>query len=137
MELDGRVLKEVLQWGRSVDEFQPSHAKDGLTCVQGYVQGATDSCGRFIRGIGVDDVEKMTLFAMNLSWTFWIDDMFDKPRGDSPVDIDSIIRATTGIATSPEATGFFELRTRFGELARSSEDYDIWIDTAVSAANAM
>jgi hypothetical protein len=134
MDLNRTILDELLGWGRALDGFAPEHAENALSVVQGYMDGVGGETGGWIDGIGIKDPDKLRLFAMDLTWTFWLDEFFDG-RGDKAyADLDSIVRAILdGPATTPEARGFYELRSQFGEYAQAKADYRLWQDTAVAA----
>lgn len=135
MDLDQTILDEVLRWGRDIAGFSASHAIDGLTCVQGYVNGVMSE-GRWVPGIGVDDRKKLRLYALDISWLLWMDDVFDKRDGGMLVDLESIIRAIDGPPTTPEATGLYYLRKSFESLAANEVDYKFWLDTAAATVTA-
>jgi hypothetical protein len=131
MDLDQGVLEEVMRWGQALDGFNRTHASNALTIVQGYVNGVEGEDGRFVEGFGSGEHRKLCLFAIDVAWIFWLDDLFDSPRqpGRPPIDIESILRAIHGEPTTLESEGFHALRERFAHLS-STDDHGLWQDTA-------
>lgn len=138
MELNQAILARVLEWGQGLEGFKPAHAAHALTIVQGYVEGVEDLGGRRIEGVGDGDEEKLGLFAMAVAWTFWIDELFDAEKAPSAplVDIEAVIRAMDGAASTPESAGFHQLTQRLHAYRSDSGGWRLWLDTAADAVRA-
>lgn len=138
MELDQAIFSEVLEWGRDLDGFKPEHARHALTVVQGYLDGVAHERGRRTPGIGTGDRRRLLLFALDLTWTFWLDEIFDTRSPEDPIDVDSIVEAMRpgGAATTPEARGFELLRSSFSDYRGEGGDYLLWAATAADAIRA-
>lgn len=138
MKLNQSVLQRLLAWGEPIPGFKPAHAVDGLTVVQGYLQGVDDPRGGRIEGLGMRDEDSLFLVALDLTWTFWQDDCFDGAllSSSEPVDLAAALRALTEPPSTPAGIGLFHLRKRFAEAARSPDDYQLFLDTAAAVLRA-
>lgn len=132
MELDKGILEELLSWGEHVAGFKRSHAVDGLTCVQGYVDGLREAGGQLVPGVGAPDRQVFFLFALDLAWSFWLDDCFDAHIASEGalVDVDALIKAGEGEGepTTPEAHGYFLLRKELMKRSPSASGLRLWLD---------
>jgi hypothetical protein len=140
MDLNQSILSETMKWGLSLPGFKRAHAVNALTIVKGYVEGLADEQGHFIPGVGTGDQEKFCLFAINLAWTFWIDEIFDAQKGDADpfVDVESIIRVISADEqpTTVASQGFSHLRSRFRAYQKFEDEYRFWMQTAADAVRA-
>ncbi|AKT42789.1 terpene synthase family protein [Chondromyces crocatus] len=137
MELDRAVLQRILAWGEGLEKFKPSHGRNALTIVQGYVDGVDDEQGHPVQGLG-GDREALFLFATALTWTFWIDELFDADKGgtSAPVDVGAVLRGIEGKDDAPAAQGFQRLRALFVAYEGDAEAYGLWLQTAADAVKA-
>lgn len=131
VHLDKGILEEILEWGRPVLGFKRSHAVDGLTCVQGYVDGLDDMRGQFVPGMGAPDRHGFFLFALDLAWSFWLDDCFDAhiASGGALVDVEALIKAGEGEPTTPEGNGYDLLRKELTKRSPSDAERRLWLDS--------
>jgi hypothetical protein len=138
MKLNLSVLDRLMSWGAALDDFRPVDAVNALTIVQGYVEGARDGEGRFVEGIGDGDEEKLYLFALDLTWMFWLDELFDSQDVNDPlIEIDPILHALSGGApTTPAAAGCHLLRQAFDSSRDCTDEYGLWIETALAIPKA-
>jgi hypothetical protein len=139
MDLDQSILDEIAAWGRELQGFKLAHAVDALIFVQGCVDGVClgdISIPGFVRGTD----KKTSLLAVDLAWTFWLDDFFDRAAADARPrpDIKSILTAIEGgAATTPESQGFAALRRHI--LPRANPDrrsLHLWTETAARTVEA-
>jgi hypothetical protein len=133
MELNKTVLEDVIAWGRDLRGFTEKHAIDGLTLVQGFAEGVLDERGCRVEGVGARGDRSLFLLAVDMACLIWLDDCFDaRPSGaDKLVDWEALARSADARPTTPEAYGFFKLRSCFAEEARDPAAYELWLRTAV------
>ena len=133
------ILAELLVWGRDLEGFKSEHASNALLVVQGYVEGVQLPDAPRVRGIGSQDIERFSLFAKDLTWTFWLDEWFDSAeRGANEfLDVDAVVRAIHGgEVRTPESAGFAALARSFAEYSRFGPEYELWKSTAEAAVRA-
>lgn len=135
MELDQAVLDRVLEWGLALERFRPTHARNALIVVQGYVQGSTDPEVGRVEGIGAAGEDTLFRFAIDVAWITWLDDMFDSPAGSTSIDLESIISGIHGDASAGAAAGFPLVRSTFAEVG-SGRDRQLWMDSAAEMVRA-
>jgi hypothetical protein len=137
MKLNQSVLDRLMSWGQQLAGFRPVDAVNALTIVQGYVEGARDERGHFVEGVGTGDPEKLCLFAMDLTWMFWLDELFDAPNQHDLIDIEPIIHAMKGgVPSTPAAAGFSYLREQIDPARFPADEYRLWTETAVAIPEA-
>lgn len=138
MELNQAVLGEVLAWGQTLAYFRPVHATNAVAFVQGYLEGVTDAGGARVPGLGIESQEQFSLFAMDMAWLIWLDEIFDDPkdRTGEALDIEPVLHGIEGEARTAAATGFASLRARFEPYLSPEEDRRRWLDTAASTVRA-
>jgi hypothetical protein len=122
------VLSELNAWGRDLEGFTEKHASDGLAYAESIAGG--------LQNVGVDQApadRNVLLIAMDTACCLWIDDRFEASEAGSgaPVDLEALIRAAVKSPTTPEAHGFFLLRSRFATEAANESSYRLWLDTAL------
>jgi hypothetical protein len=129
------ILQELVAWGHGLQGFKESHAIDGLTMAQGYVEGVADEQGRWVSGIGpaVGGERTMFLIALDLSWLLWLDDRFDNHASSvQPTDWQALLRSATAPPTTPESEAFYQVRTRMAKESLRASDYKLWLDSALA-----
>ena len=127
-------LQELLAWGRGLEGFTETHARDGLVLAHGYIDGLPDSGGGWISGIGAVHERCALLLAMDLAWLLWLDDCFD--LGDAPVDLDLLLAAVDGPARSREGHGFQHLRAQMLRTNTCPRAIAAWTRTAIDVFRA-
>lgn len=135
MDLDKAVLQELVSWGQELQGFKESHASDGLTMAQGYVEGVADDQGRRVPGIGParGGERQMFLMALDLCWLLWLDDRFDTHATSAqPTDWQALLRAATDPPTTLESAAFYRVRTRMAHESPRASDYKLWLDSTLA-----
>lgn len=138
-DADDAVLADVVRWGQGLEGFKPEHARNALLVVRGYVEGVETGEGLRVQGIGEVNSHKLFLFALDLTWTFWLDEVFDGRAQDREnlLDVASVVAAILGgPARTPEAAGFAALSSAYHEYAEAREDVNLWRATAAAAVTA-
>ena len=127
-------LNDLLAWGRGLEGFTETHARDGLVIARGYISGIPDPTGGWIAGIGAVHERCGLLLAMDLAWLLWLDDCFD--LGDAAVDLDPLLAAVDGPARSREARGFQHLRAQIQRATTCPRAIALWTRTAIDVFRA-
>jgi hypothetical protein len=127
-------LHDLLEWGRGLEGFTETHARDGLVLARGYIDGIPDGGGGWIAGIGAVHERCALVLAMDLAWLLWLDDCFD--LGEAPVDLDLLLAAVDGPARSREGRGYQHLRAQIQRASTCPRAIAMWTQTAIDVFRA-
>lgn len=128
-DVDPEMLAEMMRWAASMPLFRLDHATYGLYCTTNYLRGWADL-----------DREGRILFALNLSYWWWFDDLIDKRMEDASTNLawgalEDALRA--GLPPGdypPEVEYLRKLSEDLRPRARAQSDHDWWIIATLGTA---